>query len=79
MQPSKDRRYSITPSARARMESGSAAPQADWNSFYLSVQDANRRFWSTSMTLVDRAMILAVAFYLLAVVANELFDLWRRS
>jgi len=28
--------------------------------------------------LVDWAMILAVVFYLLAVVANELFDLWRR-
>ncbi len=28
--------------------------------------------------LVDRAVILAVAFYLVAVVATELFDHWRR-
>jgi hypothetical protein len=28
--------------------------------------------------LVDGAIILAVAFYLMAVVATELFDHWRR-
>src|SRR6266404_9505117 len=34
----------------------SAAPQADWNSFYLNVQDANRRLWSTSTTVCRQSI-----------------------